>query len=61
MAYLITSECIQCGACSADCEAGAIKEGESQHYIDVAVCVECGRCVDSCPTGAIVFEEVKAS
>lgn len=60
MAYIITSDCIQCGACQPSCEAGAIKEQDNQYAIDVAVCVECGLCVDNCPAGAIVFEEAKS-
>jgi ferredoxin len=60
MSYVVTSECIFCGACVAACEFGAVKEGETQAIIDVALCVECGLCAASCPFKAIVFEEEQA-
>ncbi len=55
MPYVVTSECIQCGACVAGCESGAISEGETQSHIDVNLCVECGTCAANCPVQAIVF------
>ncbi len=57
MPYVVTSECIQCGACAAGCESGAITEGETQSHIDVNICVECGTCAANCPVQAIVYVE----
>lgn len=52
MAYVITEECLACGACAGECPAGAIAEGEI--FVIGEECVECGACVDTCPAGAIV-------
>ena len=51
MPYIVTSECIQCGACSAGCENNAITEGETQSHIDITVCIECGTCNRYCEMG----------
>ena len=61
MPYVITSECILCGACEAGCESGAISEGDTQMHIDVNICVECGTCERNCPSSAIIFEEEPVS
>ncbi len=53
MAYKISDECIQCGACESTCPAGAISAGDDKYVIDENVCVECGACADGCPMGAI--------
>ena len=53
MAYVISSECISCGACESTCPAEAISQGDDQYVIDAAVCTDCGACADSCPVGAI--------
>lgn len=57
MPYVVTKECILCGACEAGCESHAITEGDSQMHIDVTVCVECGTCEQNCPSSAIIYEE----
>jgi ferredoxin len=57
MPYVVTSECIQCGACAAGCESNAITEGETQSIIDVTICIECGTCKLNCPSDAIIFVE----
>lgn len=57
MPYVVTIECIQCGACAAGCETGAITEGETQSHIDASICVECGTCAANCPVQAIVYVE----
>jgi len=51
MAYVISDECLACGACLAECPSNAIIEGDIYSISDD--CVECGACVDVCPTGAI--------
>ena len=55
MPYVVTSDCILCGACVSGCEVGAITEGEEQCHIDPDVCIECGTCEANCPVQAIHF------
>ncbi len=52
MAYIISDECISCGACVADCPVEAISEGEDKFVIDAEKCISCGACADVCPVGA---------
>jgi len=58
MAYKITDDCISCGACEAECQNGAISEGEDTFVIDPDRCTECvgnaesPRCVEICAMGA---------
>lgn len=52
MAYIISDECISCGACVADCPVEAISEGEDKFVIDAEKCIDCGACADVCPVGA---------
>jgi NAD-dependent dihydropyrimidine dehydrogenase PreA subunit len=51
MAYIITDECIACGACEPECSTEAISEG-SIYVIDADKCIDCGNCADVCPVGA---------
>lgn len=53
MAYVITDDCVACGACAEECPKDAIKEGEDKYEI-TEECVECGDCVEVCPTNAII-------
>lgn len=55
MPYVVTDECILCGACVVGCESEAITEGETQAHIDPELCVECGTCERNCVTEAIIF------
>lgn len=55
MPFVVTEECILCGACEAGCESNAITEGDTQAHIDVDICVECGTCELNCPSEAIVY------
>ncbi len=57
MPYIVTNECILCGACVAGCPSNAITEGETHSYINPEICVECGTCEANCPVGAINFAE----
>lgn len=53
MAFVITDNCIACGACEAQCPVGAISMGDGKFEIDEAKCVSCGACAGQCPVGAI--------
>lgn len=57
MAYVITDECIACGACEDECPVEAISEGEDKYVIDPELCTDCGACADICPVEAIEPEE----
>ena len=58
MAYKITEECINCGACEAECKNEAISEGEQVYVIDSDKCTECvgwfesSKCAEVCPVDA---------
>lgn len=51
MAYVISDECIACGACKEDCPVDAISAGDI-YTIDADTCIDCGACADVCPTDA---------
>lgn len=57
MAHVISSECISCGACAAECPEKAIGEGDETYVIDPAICTDCGSCVSVCPVDAISAPE----
>lgn len=52
MAYVISDDCISCGACAAECPVSAISEGDGKFVIDAATCIECGACESVCPVSA---------
>ena len=54
MAYVISDECIACGACKDECPVEAITEGENVYVIDADACIDCGSCADACPVDAPV-------
>ncbi|MBR6407136.1 MAG: 4Fe-4S binding protein [Clostridia bacterium] len=56
MAYVISDECLQCGACEAECPVEAISAGETKYVIDPDTCIECGSCAATCPAEAISAE-----
>lgn len=53
MAYVISDECLSCGACESTCPVGAISEGDGKYEINADECIECGACADGCPADAI--------
>lgn len=53
MAFIISSDCIACGACADACPSEAISMGDEHYEIDQDKCIACGACVETCPTGAI--------
>ena len=56
MAYVISDECVSCGACAEQCPVDAISEGAEHFEIDADTCLECGACAAQCPVGAISAE-----
>lgn len=52
MAYVISNECISCGACEAECPVSAISEGDGQYVINAELCTDCGSCASVCPVEA---------
>ena len=52
MAYVISDDCISCGACAAECPVEAISEGADHFEINADVCIECGACAGVCPVEA---------
>jgi len=53
MAFVISTDCVSCGACEGTCPVSAISQGSEHFEIDAATCIDCGSCADTCPTGAI--------
>lgn len=53
MAYVISDDCLSCGACESTCPFSAISEGDGKYVIDAGTCEDCGSCTDSCPVNAI--------
>ena len=57
MAYTITDDCTNCGACEPECPVEAISEQGDKRVIDADTCTECGLCADTCPVDAIKAPE----
>ena len=54
MAFIINKDdCIQCGACEAECPQGAISEIDGFYVVDPEKCEDCGSCADVCPSNSI--------
>ena len=54
MAYIISSDCMDCGVCEYMCPETAIFEAKNQFVIRKDRCNGCGECVPYCPARAIV-------
>jgi len=52
MPYVISDDCINCGACEDGCPVGAISEKDGKRVIDPETCVSCGACEGVCPVSA---------
>ena len=52
MAYVISDDCIACGACAEECPVSAISEGDGKYVIDADTCISCGACAGTCPVSA---------
>jgi ferredoxin len=52
MAYIITDDCINCGACAAECPVSCINAGDDKYVIDADTCIDCGNCANVCPVDA---------
>lgn len=56
MAYLITSQCLECDRCQSVCPTGAIQRDGEHYWIDAAACNNCDgdygvpQCWAGCPT-----------
>ena len=66
MAYQITSDCINCGACEPECPNVAITEGDPVYVIDPNQCTQCighydsSRCAEVCPVDACMPDSAHA-
>jgi hypothetical protein len=62
MATMITSECINCGACEPECPNNAISQGDPVYVIDPVLCTECvgfhdyEACAAVCPVDVCVTD-----
>jgi len=62
MAFKITEECINCGACEPECPNQAITAGDTVYVIDPAKCTECvgshteSQCAAVCPVSCCVTD-----
>ncbi len=62
MATMITSDCINCGACEPECPNNAISQGDPVYVIDPLLCTECvgfhdyEACAAVCPVDVCVTD-----
>ena len=50
--YVITDQCVGCGACLAHCPQRCIEEG-TPYRIRQEHCLHCGSCLEHCPVNAV--------
>ncbi|MDO4288481.1 MAG: 4Fe-4S binding protein [Eubacterium sp.] len=51
--YLVTDQCIGCGACETKCPQKCIDISQIPARISQTHCIRCGNCFEICPVGAI--------
>ena len=62
MAFKITEECINCGACEPECPNQAISAGDEFYIIDPEKCTECvghfdkSQCAAVCPVDCCIVD-----
>ena len=57
MAYKVNpDECINCGACEAECPVECISEVDGHRFVDSDSCIDCGACAEVCPIPCIAPE-----
>lgn len=62
MAFIITGDCIACGACQAVCPNNAVSEGDNIYIINPDLCSECvpvhetQQCAAVCPVNACIAD-----
>jgi ferredoxin len=52
MAYKISEDCINCGACESECPVSCISAGSDTYVINPDDCIDCGACAGVCPVDA---------
>ena len=63
MATMITTDCINCGACEPECPNEAIGQGDAIFTIDPEKCTECvgaydtEQCVSVCPIDGVIAQD----
>lgn len=62
MAFKITEECINCGACEPECPNQAISAGDEIYIIELDKCTECvghfdeSQCAAVCPVDCCILD-----
>jgi Fe-S-cluster-containing hydrogenase component 2 len=59
-AYIVSSDCLNCGVCEFMCPEGAIVQAPNQFIIDRHRCTGCGKCVPYCLIRAITPRDLFA-
>ena len=52
MAYVISNDCIACGACADECPVSCIAQSGDKYEINKDECIDCGTCASVCPVEA---------
>ncbi len=59
MPFIMTAECVGCGACQVTCPVDAIVE-KGERFVITQECIECGACFGVCAVGAIEEPEERS-
>ena len=58
IAYILTGQCVACGACRKVCPRSALSIYRGCYaLVDQSLCVGCGKCRQECPANAIQIME----